>query len=99
MIKQSCFSVEPWRLRETGLDLSCLEQSESVFALSNGHVGWRANPDAGEPHGLPGSYLNGLYQGRPLPDADPAYGHPEQRQRGINITHCNLTTLVLDDEP
>jgi alpha,alpha-trehalose phosphorylase len=25
-----------------------------VFSLANGHVGWRANLDEGEPHGLPG---------------------------------------------
>src|SRR5258708_4170513 len=99
MIKQSCFSVEPWRLRETGLDLSCLEQSESVFALSNGHVGWRANLDEGEPHGLPGSYPNGLYEGRPLPYAEQTYGQPEQGQAGINITNGKLIRLFVDDEP
>ena len=59
MIKQSAFTVEPWCLRETALDLDMLAQTESVFALSNGHLGWRANLDEGEPHGLPGSYLNG----------------------------------------
>ena len=41
MIKQPTFSVEPWCLRETMLNLDTLAQSESVFALSNGHLGWR----------------------------------------------------------
>ncbi|MGW2526702.1 hypothetical protein ACWC10_06545, partial [Streptomyces sp. NPDC001595] len=31
--------VEPWTVRETTLNLDVLAQSESVFALSNGHVG------------------------------------------------------------
>ena len=60
MIKQPEFSEEPWSLRETGLDLDRLAQTESVFALSNGHLGWRGNLDEGEPHGLPGTYLNGV---------------------------------------
>ena len=60
MIRQSAFAVEPWSLRETTLDLDLLAQTESVFALSNGHLGWRGNLDEGEPHGLPGTYLNGV---------------------------------------
>ena len=62
MISHPSYAVEPWALRETELDLDVLPQSESVFALSNGHVGWRGNLDEGEPHGLPGSYLNGVYE-------------------------------------
>jgi alpha,alpha-trehalose phosphorylase len=64
VILQDAFAVEPWNLREThlDLDLDLLAQAESVFALANGHVGWRANLDEGEPHALPGSYLNGVYE-------------------------------------
>ena len=57
MIKHEAFTVEPWCLRETALDLDMLAQTESVFALANGHLGWRANLDEGEPHGLPGTCL------------------------------------------
>ena len=41
MILRDSFTVEPWDLRETHLDLDLLAQSESVFALANGHVGWQ----------------------------------------------------------
>jgi trehalose/maltose hydrolase-like predicted phosphorylase len=37
------------------------------FALSNGHIGWRGNLDGGEPYGLPGSSLNGVFEIRLLP--------------------------------
>ena len=57
MIKHPNFVVEPWSMRETALDLAALAQAESVFALSNGHLGLRANLDEGEPFGLPGTYL------------------------------------------
>jgi alpha,alpha-trehalose phosphorylase len=99
MIKQDSFTVEPWSLRETELDLDMLAQTESVFALSNGHVGWRGNLDEGEPHGLPGSYLNGVYALRPLPASERAYGRPESGQTVINVTNGKLIRLFVDDEP
>jgi alpha,alpha-trehalose phosphorylase len=47
------YEIEPWHIREKELDLDLLGQSESIFALSNGHIGLRGNLDEGEPHGLP----------------------------------------------
>ena len=99
MIRQSAFAVEPWCLRETTLDQDMLAQTESVFALSNGHIGWRGNLDEGEPHGLPGTYLNGVYALRPLPYAEAGYGYPESGQTVINVTNGKLIRLYVDDEP
>jgi alpha,alpha-trehalose phosphorylase len=99
VIKQPEFSLDPWSLREVGLDLDRLAQTESVFALSNGHVGWRGVLDEGEPNGLPGSYLNGVYEDRSLPDAERAYGRPESGQTVINVTNGKLIRLFVDDEP
>ncbi|TRV76822.1 glycoside hydrolase family 65 protein [Streptomyces sp. 130] len=99
MITNRTYTVEPWRVRETALDLDLLAQSESVFALSNGHVGWRGNLDEGEPHGLPGSYLNGVYELHPLPYAEAGYGYPESGQTVINVTNGKLLRLLVDDEP
>ena len=62
MIAHRCFTVEPWSVRETALDLDVLAQTESIFALANGHIGLRANLDEGEPFGLPGTYLNSFYE-------------------------------------
>jgi len=99
VIRQAAFTVEPWSLREATLDLDLLAQTESVFALSNGHLGWRANLDEGEPHALPGSYLNGVYEVRPLPYAEAQYGLPESGQTVINVTDGKLIRLFVDDEP
>jgi alpha,alpha-trehalose phosphorylase len=99
MIKQSEFAEEPWLLRESGLDLNRLAQTESVFALSNGHIGWRGNLDEGEPHGLPGTYLNGVYESRPMPAGEAFYGRPESGQTVINVTNGRLIRLFVDDEP
>ena len=93
------YAVEPWALRESELNLDVLPQSESVFALSNGHVGWRGNLDEGEPHGLPGSYLNGVHELHPLPYAEAGYGYPESGQTVINVTNGKIIRLLVDDEP
>lgn len=66
MISHPAFAVEPSCARATSLDLTVLAQAESVFAPSKGHIGWRGNLDEGEPHGVPGSYLNGVYELRRL---------------------------------
>ncbi|HWC79621.1 MAG TPA: glycosyl hydrolase family 65 protein [Pseudonocardiaceae bacterium] len=99
MIAHDRFACEPWRVRETSLDLDVLAQTESVFALTNGHIGWRGNLDEGEPHGLPGSYLNGVFESRPLPLAEAGYGDPESGQTIIDVTNGKLIRLLVDDQP
>jgi alpha,alpha-trehalose phosphorylase len=93
------YLVEPWCVTERGLDLDMLARSESVFALSNGHIGVRGNLDEGDPHGLPGTYLNSVYELRPLPYAEAGYGYPESGQTVINVTNGKLIRLLVDDEP
>ncbi|MFF3639291.1 glycoside hydrolase family 65 protein [Streptomyces sp. NPDC002250] len=99
MINHSAYEVEPWQVRETALHWDVLAQSESIFALSNGHVGWRGNLDEGEPHGLPGCYLNGVHERHPLPYAEAGYGFPESGQTVINVTNGKLIRLLVEDEP
>jgi len=99
VIKHPAFSVEPWCVRESHLDLDVLPQTESIFALSNGHIGLRANLDEGEPFGIPGTYLNSFYEIRPLPYAEVAYGLPESGQTVVNVTNGKIIRLVVDDEP
>jgi alpha,alpha-trehalose phosphorylase len=99
MIKDEPYGAEPWSLNESTLDLNLLAQSESVFALSNGHIGLRGNLDEGEPSGLPGTYLNSLYEDRPLPYAEAGYGFPDVGQTVINVTNGKIIRLLVDDEP
>jgi alpha,alpha-trehalose phosphorylase len=99
VIQHPSFRVEPWSLHETALNLDVLAQSESMFALSNGHIGVRGNLDEGEPHGLPGSYLNGFYELRPLPSAESQYGAPESSQTLVDVTNAKIIRLLVDDEP
>jgi alpha,alpha-trehalose phosphorylase len=93
------FEVEPWNVRERELRLDLLGQTESIFALSNGHIGLRGNLDEGEPSRAPGTFLNSFYEVRRLPYAETAYGYPEAGQTIINVTNGKVIRLLVDDEP
>ncbi|HEV2072391.1 MAG TPA: glycosyl hydrolase family 65 protein [Thermomicrobiales bacterium] len=99
MIEPGVFPVEPWAVTEPELRLDLLAQTESIFALSNGHIGLRGNLDEGEPHVTPGTYLNGFFESLPLPYAEAGYGYPEEGQSLINVTNGKLFRLLVDDEP
>ena len=97
MIEPGSFSVEPWAVAEPELRLDLLPQTESIFALSNGHIGLRGNLDEGEPHAVPGTYLNGFFESLPLPYAEGGYGYPEEGQSLIDVTNGKLVRLLVDD--
>jgi alpha,alpha-trehalose phosphorylase len=99
VIQNAAFAVEPWALHEAELSFEVLAQSESVFALANGHIGLRGNLDEGEPNGLPGTYLNGFYEARPLPYVEAGYGYPEAGQVVVNVTNGKIVRLLVEDEP
>jgi trehalose/maltose hydrolase-like predicted phosphorylase len=99
VIGQDVFAVESWAVPERELHLELLPQTESIFALSNGHIGLRGNLDEGEPSGAPGTFLNGFYEVRPLPYAEAGYGYPEAGQTMINVTNGKVNRLLVDDEP
>src|SRR3977135_974217 len=99
MIIADAFPAEPWHLRARPLLLNLLAQSESLFALSNGHIGLRGNLDEGEPYGLPGTYLNSFFEVRPLPYAEAGYGYPEDGQTLVDVTNGKIIRLLVDDEP
>jgi alpha,alpha-trehalose phosphorylase len=93
------FPIEPWALTETGLDHASLAVHESVFALANGHIGMRGSFEEGEPVVVPGTYLNGFFEERPLPYAEAGYGFPEQGQTVVNVTDGKLIRLLVGDTP
>ena len=99
MIGHHAYPAEPWVVREQELDLDMLPQSESIFALANGHLGLRGNLDEGEPRGLSGTYLGGFYESYRLGYAEHEYGFPEDGQTVVNVTDGKLIRLLVEDEP
>ena len=98
MTEKPSMAIDPWAIRETELRVGALAQMESVFALSNGHIGMRGTLDEGEPIGVPGTFLNGFHEVWPLPYAESAYGNPEAGETVVNVTNGKLIRLLVDDE-
>lgn len=93
------FDVHPWIVSIDGLAAEDLAHEESVFGLSNGHLGWRGNLDEGDPRGVAGSYLNGVFEEHPMPHAEDGYGYPDDGQSVINVQNGQIVRLLVDDEP
>ncbi|MFT4048407.1 MAG: glycosyl hydrolase family 65 protein [Solirubrobacterales bacterium] len=98
MTELAAMQIDAWALRETELRIGALAQTESLFALSNGHIGMRGNLDEGEPTGQIGTFLNGVYEIRPLPHAETAYGYPEAGETVVSVPNGKLIRLLVDDE-
>ncbi len=99
MISHPEFGGDAWSVVENELNLDRLAQTESVFALANGHIGFRGNLDEGEPHGMPGTYLGSFYELRPLTAPELVYGDPDTSQTVVNVTNGKIIRLLVDDEP
>ncbi|WP_461021725.1 glycoside hydrolase family 65 protein [Thalassiella azotivora] len=93
------FAVDPWQLPTSGLELNDLATAESLFTLSNGHIGIRGSLDEGEPRAVPGTYVNGFYEERPLPHPEAGYGFPESGQTVVTVTDGTLIRLHVGDSP
>jgi alpha,alpha-trehalose phosphorylase len=90
---------EPWAVTESVFDPDHLGRSESIFALSNGHLGLRGNLDEGEPRAMSGTYLNGFYESYPLQYGERGYGFAEDGQAVVNVTDGKIIRLLVEDEP
>lgn len=93
------FDTDAWTVGISGVNIEHLAHEESVFGLSNGHIGWRGNLDEGDPRGVAGSYLNGVFEEHPMPYAEEGYGYPEKGQAVVNVANGQLLRLIVDDEP
>ena len=93
------FPVDPWRLIEASYDSRDLARTETLFALGNGYLGMRANPEEGrEAHGH-GTYVNGFHETWRISHAENAFGFAEVGQTIVNVPDTKLLKLYVDDEP
>ena len=90
--------VQPWHVVEDDLDLSTLENRESLFALSNGRNGVRGSLDEGSPSGAPGSYLSGAFELWPLTYPEYSYGYPQVQERLVAVPDASLVELFVGGE-
>ncbi len=93
------FPVDPWRLVETEYDDDDLGHTETLFALGNGYIGMRANPEEGRNAHSHGTYLNGFHETWEIQHAEDAYGFAKTGQTIVNVPDAKLMKLYVDDEP
>lgn len=98
-LPQHRFPTEPWRLVETAYGHDDLGTTETLFALGNGYLGMRANPEEGREAHSHGTYLNGFHETWPILHAEDAFGFAKTGQTIVNVPDAKLMKLYVDDEP
>ena len=93
------FPVDRWRLVETKYDDTDLGVTESLFALGNGYLGMRSNPEEGRDAHSHGTFLNGFHETWEIKHAEEAYGFRHDGQTIVNVPDGKLMKLYVDDEP
>ncbi|MBQ9196808.1 MAG: glycoside hydrolase family 65 protein [Clostridia bacterium] len=86
-----------WKWRSEGIDPQTAQREESLFALSNGMLGWRGNYEEGTAAGYPtirGCYLNGFFEREKIRYGEIAYGYAENSQTMLNVTDSQAIGLV-----
>ncbi|WP_149204651.1 glycoside hydrolase family 65 protein [Actinotalea subterranea] len=93
------FPVDPWRLTERFLDTSDLGRTETLFAVGNGYLGMRANPEEGRDSERHGTFINGFHETWPIRHAESAYGLAQVGQTIVDVPDPKVIRLYVDDEP
>jgi alpha,alpha-trehalose phosphorylase len=95
----SRFPIEEWRLVETEFSNLDLGHTETLFAVGNGYLGMRGNPEEGREAHSHGTYLNGFHETWPIHHAEEAFGFAKTGQTIVNAPDAKLMKLYVDDEP
>ncbi|SNC62666.1 alpha,alpha-trehalose phosphorylase [Kytococcus aerolatus] len=98
-LDRSRFPVDPWALVETRLDPQDLGVTETLFAVGNGYLGLRGNPEEGRDAFVHGTFVNGFHETWPIRHAEDAFGFAKVGQTIINAPDTKLMKLYVDDEP
>ena len=93
------FPIEPWRLVEREFRNDDLGLTETIFALGNGYLGMRANPEEGRDAHSHGTFLNGFHETWEIQHAEDAFGFAKTGQTIVNVPDAKVMKLYVDDEP
>ena len=93
------FPIDPWRLVERQYDAGDLGVTETLFAVANGYLGLRANPEEGRDADQHGTYINGFHETWHIQHAEDAFGFATTGQTIVNVPDAKVMKLYVDDEP
>jgi alpha,alpha-trehalose phosphorylase len=92
-------STEDWGLGVTAFDPHWAAQLETLFALSNGFLGWRGTLDEAPSSVGDTCRLSGFFDRFPLAYAEPAFGYPRLGQALVGGPDGAVIRLTVDGEP
>ncbi len=98
-LDRSTFPVDPWRLTEIRHVDEGRGAAETFFAVGNGYLGLRANPEEGRYAYRHGTFINGFHETWPIRHAEEAFGFAETGQTIVNVPDPKIIKLYVDDEP
>jgi alpha,alpha-trehalose phosphorylase len=93
------YPTDPWRMVERAYNLDGIEQTETLFALSNGFLGIRASFEEGEPSYQPATLLNGFHETWPIVYPETAHGFATTGQTIVPVPDGTTIRLFVDDDP
>ncbi len=98
-IDRTRFPIDEWRLTETRPEEDDLGTTETLFAVGNGYLGMRGNPEEGRAAQVHGTYINGFHETWAINHAEEAFGFATLGQTIVNVPDSKLIKLYVDDEP
>jgi alpha,alpha-trehalose phosphorylase len=93
------FPIDPWALVETRHSLEDMGITETLFAVANGYLGMRGNPEEGRPAYAHGTFVNGFHETWPIRHAEAAFGFARTGQTIVNAPDTKVLKIYVDDEP
>jgi len=100
VIDHPAYPVEAWTVTETAFSPEILAQAETIFTVANGYLGLRGNFEEGSPIFQPGTYLNGLYETRPVSfDQAPYTVRVPLSETMLNVTDGKIIGLRVNGCP
>ncbi|GAB3820642.1 glycosyl hydrolase family 65 protein [Tessaracoccus terricola] len=98
-LNRSRFPIDPWRLVESEPSALDVGTTETLFAVGNGYLGMRGNPEEGRTSYAHGTFINGFHETWQIKHAEEAFGFAHTGQTIVHVPDSKLIKLYVDDEP
>lgn len=98
-LNRSRFPIDEWRFVEVEPRAADVGTTETLFAVGNGYLGMRGNPEEGRTSYAHGTFINGFHETWPIQHAEEAFGFAHTGQTIINVPDAKLLKVYVDDEP
>lgn len=92
------YPVDEWALVETRPPTGVDGAAETLFAVGNGYLGLRGNPEEGGAARENGTFVNGLHETWPIEYPEGAYGFATVGQTIVNAPDAKTVRLWVDGE-